>query len=132
MLSDKLQDMVASFSENRDTHYKAQLAAVQADMNLIIRADPYASKPLEDNGEEAIELIQTILGSGTPPAPSAATDYVAQVGTYYSRFVEAVNDAMEERDYNLTMLFVSNQPASLYSSFLPLTISQPTEQAPER
>jgi hypothetical protein len=128
MLSDKLQDMVAAFSENRDTHYKAQLAAVQADMNLIMRADPYANKPLEDNGQEAAELIHTILGNGTPPAPSAATDYVAQVGSHYSRFVEAVNDAMEERDYNLSMLWVSSQiqvlpPASNSKS------DDPAEQA---
>ncbi|KAF2493435.1 hypothetical protein BU16DRAFT_619763 [Lophium mytilinum] len=113
MLSDKLQEMVASFADNRDTHYKAQLAAVQADMNLIMRADPYANKPLEDSGEEAAELIQTILGNHTRPAPSAETDYVAQVGSYYSRFVEAVNDAMEERDYNLTMLWNKHQSARL-------------------
>lgn len=105
MLSDKLQDMVASFSDNRDSHYRAQLAAVQADMNLIMKADPYANKPLDDNGEEAAELIASIMGNSVPAVPSAGTDYIAQVGAYYSRFVEAVNDALEERDYALTMLW---------------------------
>lgn len=110
MLSDKLQDMVASFSDNRDSHYRAQLAAVQADMNLIMKADPYANKPLDDNGEEAAELIASIMGNSVPAVPSAGTDYIAQVGAYYSRFVEAVNDALEERDYALTMLWVSAKP----------------------
>lgn len=109
MLSDKLQDMMASFSDNRDSHYRAQVAAVQADMNLIMRADPYANKPLEDGGEEAAELIASIMGNSVPSAPSAGTDYAAQVGTYYARFVEAVNDALEERDYNLTMLWNKHQ-----------------------
>lgn len=107
MLADKLAEMMASFSDNRDSHYRAQLAALQADINLIMKADPYANKPLEDGGEEAAELISQIMGNAVPTAPSAGTDYVAQCGKYYSRFVDAVNDAMEERDYNLTMLWVS-------------------------
>jgi hypothetical protein len=106
MLADKLSDMMASFSDNRDSHYRAQLAALQADINLITKADCYANKPLDDGGEEASELVAQIMGNAVPTAPSAGTDYIAQCGKYYSRFVDAVNDAMEERDYNLTMLWV--------------------------
>ena len=106
MLADRLSEMMASFSDNRDSHYRAQLAALQADINLILKADPYANKPLADDGEEASELITQIMGNNVPSAPSAGTDYIAQVGKHYARFVEAVNDAMEERDYNLTMLWV--------------------------
>ncbi|XPS69187.1 hypothetical protein M3J09_001464 [Ascochyta lentis] len=105
MLAEKLSEMMATFSDNRDSHYRAQLAALQADINLIMKADPYKNEPLEDNGEEASELITQIMGNNVPTAPSAGTDYVAQCGKYYSRFVDAVNDAMEERDYNLTMLY---------------------------
>jgi hypothetical protein len=108
MLADKLSDMMASFSDNRDSHYRAQLAALQADINLITKADCYANKPLDDAGEEASELVAQIMGNAVPSAPSAGTDYIAQCGKYYSRFVDAVNDAMEERDYNLTMLWVSD------------------------
>jgi hypothetical protein len=107
MLSEKLGEMMASFSENRDSHYRAQLAALTADINLIMKADPYANEPLDDGGEEAAELISTIMGNNVPSAPSAGTDYIAQCGKHYARFVDAVNDAMEERDYNLTMLYVS-------------------------
>jgi hypothetical protein len=106
MLADKLSEMMATFSDNRDSHYRAQLAALQADINLIMKADPYKNEPLEDSGQEASELISQIMGNNVPTAPSAGTDYVAQCGKHYSRFVDAVNDAMEERDYNLTMLYV--------------------------
>ncbi|KAF2020719.1 hypothetical protein BU24DRAFT_361245 [Aaosphaeria arxii CBS 175.79] len=104
MLAEKMGDMAASFSDNRDSHFRAQLQALQADINLILRADPYANKPLEDNGEEARDLIKQIMGENVPTAPSAGTDYVAQVGRNYARFVDASNDAMEERDYNLVLL----------------------------
>jgi hypothetical protein len=110
MLADKLSDMMASFSDNRDSHYRAQLAALQADINLILKADPYTNKPLEDAGEEASELITSIMGTTTLTAPSAGTDYVAQCGKYYGRFVDSVNDAIEDRDRDLTMLFVSLRP----------------------
>jgi hypothetical protein len=110
MLADKLSEMMASFSDNRDNHYRAQLAALQADINLILKADPYANEPLADGGEEAAELITQVMGSAVPAAPSATADYVAQCGKHYARFVDAVNDAMEERDYNLTMLWVMTLP----------------------
>jgi hypothetical protein len=104
-LADRLQEIVATFSDNRDSHYRAQVAALQADTTLISKADPLANKPLDDDGKEAAELIAQIMGNNTPSAPSAATDYVAQVGKQYGKFVDSVNDAMEERDYNLTMLW---------------------------
>ncbi|KAL1600445.1 hypothetical protein SLS60_006831 [Paraconiothyrium brasiliense] len=109
MLADKLSEMMTSFSDNRDSHYRAQLAALQADINLILKADPYTNKPLEDAGEEASELITSIMGNNAPTAPSAGTDYVAQCGKYYGRFVDSVNDAIEDRDRDLTMLFNKHQ-----------------------
>lgn len=107
-LVDKLENMMASFSDNRDSHYRAQLAALQADINLILKADPYANKPLEDDGSEAQALVTQLMPTGLPTAPSAGTDYIAQVGKHYARFVDAVNDALEERDYNLGQLWVSS------------------------
>ncbi|KAF1977560.1 hypothetical protein BU23DRAFT_527063 [Bimuria novae-zelandiae CBS 107.79] len=109
MLADKLSEMMASFSDNRDSHYRAQLAALQADINLILKADPYSNKPLDDSGEEAAELITSIMGSNVPNGPSAGTDYVAQCGKYYGRFVDSVNDAIEDRDRDLTMLWSKHQ-----------------------
>lgn len=109
MLADKLSEMMASFSDNRDSHYRAQLSALQADINLILKADPYMNKPLDDAGEEATELVGSIMGSNVPNAPSAGTDYAAQCGKYYGRFVDSVNDAMEDRDRDLTMLWNKHQ-----------------------
>jgi hypothetical protein len=108
MLNEKFSEMISSFAENRDSHYRAQVAAVQADMNLIMKADPFSNKPLEDAGAEAAELTASVTGGSIPGAPSPQGDFAAQVGRYYSGFVDGVNDAMEERDVALTMLFVGN------------------------
>ena len=32
------------------------------------------------------------MGTNAPTAPSAGTDYIAQCGKHYARFVDAVND----------------------------------------
>ncbi|KAF2145211.1 uncharacterized protein K452DRAFT_221727 [Aplosporella prunicola CBS 121167] len=109
MLSDKLGDMVAGFSDNRDQHYRAQIQAVQADMALIMRADPYQNKPLDDSGDDVNDTIQATTGAHQPQPGTASSDYVAQVGRFHSRFVEEVNNAMEDRDVALTMLFNKHQ-----------------------
>lgn len=110
MLADKLSDMITSFSENRDLHYRAQVAAIQSDITLIMKADPYANKPLEDSGAETVELSNALTGGNTPTVPSPPGDYTAQVGRYYSQFVDSVNDALEARDIGLTMLWVCTLP----------------------
>lgn len=103
---DKLDAMVKSFSDNRTKHYQAQLGAIQDDINLILHAQPYANQPLEDDGSEAHNLITQVTGGEATTSGTAQGDYEAQVGKYYSQFVDAVNDQLEERDYNLTMIVV--------------------------
>lgn len=109
MLGEKLTDMVASFHANFRPHYEAQANAIQVDINLILRADPYQNKPLEDDAEEVNNLIQsTVAGKLQFPADTAAEgDFVADAGKLYTAFVHEVNNAMEERDSNLTLLHVS-------------------------
>lgn len=106
MLSEKLNDMVASFSENRDQHYRAQIQAVQTDMALIMRADPYQNKPLEDGGDDVADAIQSTTGGQAAQPGTATGDYLAQVGRFYGKFVDDANDALETRDITLTMLWV--------------------------
>jgi hypothetical protein len=108
MLSDRLQEMVSSFSGNLRPHYEAQANAIQVDINLIHRADPYQNKPLEDQPEEINNLIRNTVGGKIPADLVAEADFLADAGKLYTKFVHEVNDAMEERDINLTLLHVSN------------------------
>ena len=112
---EKLQGMIDGFSSNQHQHYRAQLQAVQADMTLILRADPYsavlgegdgAGGVLEDGGEEMRTLVEG-MGAQLPNDENAQKDYWAMAGSRYKEYVRQVNDAVEERDAELTALHVS-------------------------
>ena len=117
-LSEKLNELTASFSQNRDSHYRQQLSALQIDMTLIMRADPYADSPLDDSGEDITDMIVAAMGATAQTAPNGAgagqpeqrrpeIDAGGLAGRWYSKFVEDVNNAAENRDAALTMLEVS-------------------------
>lgn len=109
MLSNKLNDMVSSFSVQHQEHYYAQLTAIQCDMNLIMRADPHTSGPLDDTPEGIRDLVQEAraeLKRDRPLSDEAEKSFSGIGGKMYSGFVNDVNGAMEERDKDLTMLMV--------------------------
>jgi hypothetical protein len=103
---EKLQQMMDSFNSNQHQHYRAQLQAVQVDMNLILRADPYEGIPLEDGGDEIRTLVEG-MGANMPADDAAQRDYWAMAGNRYRTFVREANDAIEQRDADLTALHVS-------------------------
>jgi hypothetical protein len=106
---EKLQQMMDSFNSNQHQHYRAQLQAVQVDMNLILRADPYEGIPLEDGGDEIRSLVEG-MGANMPADDAAQRDYWAMAGNRYRTFVREANDAIEQRDADLTALHVSSLP----------------------
>ncbi|KAF2403803.1 hypothetical protein EJ06DRAFT_541474 [Trichodelitschia bisporula] len=111
MLSDKLNDMIASFNANLRPHYEAQVGALQVDINLILRADPYQNKPLEDDPAEIQNLIMSTVGNKAPGDQVGEQDFQADAGKLYTGFVHDVNNAQEERDINLTLLATKHQNA---------------------
>lgn len=74
------------------------------DIQLILRADAYQNKPLEDNPEQISKLIHEAVRDQLPAV--AEGDFAAGAGKMYSEFVNKVNDAMEDRDIALTQLAV--------------------------
>jgi len=108
ILTEKLNELTASFNANMRPHYDAQAAAIQMDIQLILRADAYQNKPLEDDPEQVSKLTHEAVRDQLPPV--AEGDFVAGAGKMYSEFVNKVNDVMEERDIALTQLAVSDSP----------------------
>ncbi|QIW97724.1 hypothetical protein AMS68_003242 [Peltaster fructicola] len=102
-MMDKLQYMIDSFAANQHQHYRAQLQAIQADMTLILRSDPYEGVPLDDNGEDIRAVIET-MGANLPPDEAAQKDYFAMAGSEYRSYVREVNNAIEQRDADLVAL----------------------------
>lgn len=99
--------MVSNFSKDRDQHYRAQMHALQIDMNLIARADVYVDSPLDDDPDTIYDLVKEIIGGSLPQNQGAQQDFFAMAGRGYEKFVQEVNKAQEERDAGLTMLYVS-------------------------
>ncbi|KAF4625475.1 hypothetical protein G7Y89_g12690 [Cudoniella acicularis] len=96
LLAERLADITAQFSANRDIHYREQLQALQIDMNLIMEADANGKEQLRNDPAEIDELVQenirkTMMKSIGPTPPPRA-------GKVYADFAKDVNDAMEERD----------------------------------
>jgi len=106
-IMERLQGMVDSFASNQQNHYRAQLQAVQVDMTLVLRADPYDGGPLEDGGEEVREMVESMLGAAVAAGGEASKrDYVAMAGKRYAEFAREVNDELEKRDAELVALHV--------------------------
>lgn len=109
-IMERLQTMIDSFASNQHQHYRAQLQAVQVDMTLVLRADPYEGGPLEDGGEEIRGLVESMTGGLQQQGAdegAAQRDYLAMAGKRYAEFVREVNDELERRDADLVALNVS-------------------------
>lgn len=106
-LQERLQDLTASFSQNRDAQFRQQLHALQCDMTLINNADPYTPGPLPDSPEEIARLIENTVGGG-----KFGKEMASVAGTWYARFVQEINQVKEETDAELALLVVSQLPWS--------------------
>ncbi|KAI9801494.1 MAG: hypothetical protein M1833_002726 [Piccolia ochrophora] len=114
-LSDKLNDLSTSFTNNRDLHYRQQLQSLQVDMNLVMRADPYEDGPLNDMGEDIAEMVNAATGGAPQGGLNGVAggqagqrrlefESAALAGRWHSRFVEVTNNSVEDRDGTLTAL----------------------------
>ncbi|KAH8600768.1 Sds3-like-domain-containing protein [Bisporella sp. PMI_857] len=98
MLADRLEELITRFSQSKDIHYREQLQAIQIDMNLIMEADAYGQRPLKDQGEDIDDMVlDSIKNMRTVLAPPP------RAGKLYADFANQVNDAMEDRDRELTL-----------------------------
>ncbi|KAA8646419.1 Sds3 domain-containing protein [Aspergillus tanneri] len=98
-LQERLHDLTASFSQNRDTQFRQQLHALQCDMTLINNADLYSPGPLPDSADEIAQLIENTVGGG-----KFAKEMASLAGMWYSRFVQEINQVKADKDADLAML----------------------------
>ena len=109
MLTNKLNDMITSFAAAHQDHYYAQLTGIQCDINLIMRANPHTSGPLDDSSEAIRNMVQearTEVRRDRHLSDEAEKSFNGIAGKMYSGFVNEANNALEARDRDLTMLMV--------------------------
>ncbi|KAL8801635.1 MAG: hypothetical protein Q9182_004320 [Xanthomendoza sp. 2 TL-2023] len=85
-MAERLRDIEDNFASNRDFYYRQQLQALQRDANIITCAEPYRNQPLDEPMDE----------NGMMGQPRS--------GKWARGFIEQVNNAMEERDTNLSLI----------------------------
>lgn len=104
---EKLDDMITTFSKDQTQHYRAQLQALQVDMNLILRADPYENAPLDDDPQKIEDMVDALTGGHIAGGKAAREDFFALAGRRYYEYCQEINKAQEKRDADLTMLKVN-------------------------
>ena len=120
-MENRLAEISSSFAENRDHLYRKQLQALQADMNYIQSAHLYDNVPLDEVGDEGPKEIHTSAVASTAGSlrnPQAHLNGHTRLEAPYktgprtAEFIQEVNDAMEQRDADLTAVVVSNKLGS--------------------
>ena len=120
-LSDRLTGLTNSFHNPtnprlRDNQYRAQLQSIQGDIILVQRADVSGRDlHLMDDSAESIQTKVDAMFANDPLRDTIADQGMA--GRWYSKFVENVNDAMEARDADLTLLWVTTLRCPLFHHF---------------
>lgn len=104
MLAERLEQMTAQFSSQRDSHYREQLQALQIDMNLIMEADCFSDVPVVSNPAGIDDLVRTSMAKmknvGPNPPPGA--------GRLYAKWAKGINDNIEARDARMVTHKVRN------------------------
>lgn len=120
LLSDRLNDLSASFERDRDLHYVNQITALRQDYAAIASADT-SGRDLRMLGDSAEEIDYVVTGGMYLGGDGAVSNVRSggpaalgmQSGGYYAEFVREVNEKMEERDVGLAVLHVCFLPLQL-------------------
>ncbi|KAJ2894278.1 hypothetical protein MKZ38_007786 [Zalerion maritima] len=98
-LVDRITTLSEKFAQNRDNMYRDQLQKIQIDTALVMRADPYADRPLDELEAEFPNHTQAAASdSGRPPTKSL----LEMAGPKYHEWLNEVEDLVEVRDFDLT------------------------------
>lgn len=111
-MENRLAEISSSFAENRDHLYRKQLQALQADMNYIQAARLYDNVPLDDIEDESPEETNPSAAASTAGSLRNAhqahlnghtrLELPYKTGPQTAAFIQEINDAMEQRDADLT------------------------------
>ena len=124
-MMDRLQEISQNFAENREYHYRRQLQALQRDVNFITFADPYQNQPLDellDDYDEDPTTSAAGMRGGQYGSMAGNNERQPRVGKSGRRFIEEVNNAMEDRDAQLSLIVVSQSIPAPQLSFVGSTV----------
>ena len=119
-MEDRFAQIGQQFNENRDIYYRKEHQSIQYDIDFIRNADLYSAKTLDETGDELIfeppiSAAVSFTGSLRTQASTgnAKTEIPYGFGRNAAQFAHAINDAMEQRDADLTAVVVCATPRQL-------------------
>ncbi|KAL2185256.1 hypothetical protein L209DRAFT_428254 [Thermothelomyces heterothallicus CBS 203.75] len=99
MLADRLASLSDRFNKDRDQAFREQLHKIQIDTALVMRVDPYVDRPLDSFEQDQQRLAQLNGDGDNQSGPQTLLD---RAGPRFSKWMEKVQDLIEQRDYALT------------------------------
>ncbi|KAK6343277.1 hypothetical protein TWF730_010873 [Orbilia blumenaviensis] len=101
-IANALGELNNNFTLSKDDRYRTQLSILNAEMRAIAETNchPDTNGILPDFGGEVDAAIDEVLKSSGVILPSTAE----KAGRFYSRFIDKVNDSVEQRDVEMTEL----------------------------
>lgn len=94
---------------NKDHEYRAQLQAIQVDINIILSVEPHRpEKIMEEHAQEIISLLMGYRGGDADDLRKHLQDIrqMPNTGAIYAQFQSEVEEAEAARDAALTTLAV--------------------------
>ena len=112
-MEDRFAQISHEFNENRETYYRKQLHNFQRDTDYIRHSDLYANKPLDERAEDPNEEASTSAAASTQGSVRTLTfngntrhELPWRNGAQAARFTRDIDDALEQRDVDLTTVAV--------------------------
>lgn len=99
MLVDRLATLSEKLNKDRDQAFREQLHKIQIDTALVMRVDPYVDRPLDGFDQDHQRLQQL---NGDSDSHSGSQTLFDRAGPRFSKWMEKVQDLIEQRDYMLT------------------------------
>ncbi|KAF3183025.1 hypothetical protein TWF788_005825 [Orbilia oligospora] len=101
-IANALTELNNNFTLSKDDRYRTQLSILNAEMRAIAETNchPDTNGILPDFGGEVEAAIDEVLKNSGVVLPSTAE----KAGRFYSRFIDKVNDSVEQRDVEMTEL----------------------------
>ena len=102
-IESRVKEIAANLTAARDVNIKTQLSTIQRDVAFITRAKLYVGNRLNDHPDDLVTEVPNVnaLGAVIDTEPQRLP-----LGRHAVRFVERVNNAMDERDGNIANLHV--------------------------
>ena len=112
-MEDRFAQIGHEFDENRDLYYRKQMHNFHIDIDYIRNANLYANKPLDGLADDASEEGTASAAGSTQGSFKALNlngntwlDIPLRSGAHANQFAQEINNAMEQRDADLTTVAV--------------------------